>query len=170
MVSSAKYDGLKHKAIVHLPPLPDSGEKPKLPALVINIHALASFDKAQQIYTNLEENADEEKFVEVYPNGYSPARDTPLPGIGFIFNAGGCCADACHEPIDDIGFFRKLVGHIKTEMPKDHNFEIDTQRIYATGMSNGGFVTHRVACDRVRVACEMSDIVAAVAVVLLLVH
>lgn len=154
--SRPKCDGLKRKAIVHLPPLPDSGEKPKLP-LVINIHALASFDLAQQMYTNFDEIADEEKFVVVYPNGYAPARvGTPLPGVGFTFNAGGCCADACHEPIDDIGFFRKLVDHIKTEMPKDHNFEIDTQRIYATGMSNGGFMTNRVAC-------EMSDIVAAVA-------
>jgi len=154
-----KCDGLERKAIVHLPPLPDAkGEKPKIP-LVINIHALGSYDLFQQIYTNFDEIADEEKFVVVYPNGHASARvATKNPGpLGKTFNAGGCCADACHtEPkIDDIGFFRKLVEHIKTEMPKNHNFEIDTQRIYATGMSNGGFMTNRVAC-------EMSDIVAAV--------
>jgi polyhydroxybutyrate depolymerase len=39
---------------------------------------------------------------------------------------------------------------------KEHKFQIDPTRIYVTGMSNGGFMTNRVAC-------EMSDIVAAAA-------
>jgi len=57
---------------------------------------------------------------------------------------------------DEIGFLRNLINYIKDEMPKEYRFELDTERIYVTGMSNGGFMAHRVAC-------EMSDIIAAAA-------
>lgn len=159
--------GLLRKAKVHVPPLPKSKDPTKVP-LVINIHALGSNDYFQQQYTQFDDIADEEKIVVAYPKGFARARvGTPLaaPKPLYSFNAGGCCADACdpnakgvsknQAPIDDIGFFRELVKYIQNEMSKEHGFVIDPERIYATGMSNGGFMTNRVAC-------EMSDIVAAV--------
>lgn len=74
------------------------------------------------------------------------------------FNAGGCCVgrSTAAKNIDEIGFFRKLIEHIQNDMADRVGFTIDRERIYVTGMSNGGFMTHRVAC-------EMSDIIAAVA-------
>jgi len=49
-----------------------------------------------------------------------------------------------------------MVEYIKNEMSQKYNFELDTERIYAIGMSNGGFMTNRIGC-------EMSDVVAAIA-------
>ena len=37
--------------------------------------------------------------------------------------------------------------------PNIYHFELDMDRIYVTGMSNGAFMTHLVAC-------EMSDLIA----------
>jgi polyhydroxybutyrate depolymerase len=52
--------------------------------------------------------------------------------------------------IDDVGFVRALIDKLA------ENFPIDRRRIYATGMSNGGMMAHRLAA-------EASDIIAAVA-------
>jgi polyhydroxybutyrate depolymerase len=52
--------------------------------------------------------------------------------------------------VDDVGFLRTLIGEIR----KTH--AIDDRRIYATGLSNGGILAHRLGC-------EMSDVVAAIA-------
>src|SRR5262249_59086476 len=46
-----------------------------------------------------------------------------------------------NSTIDDVGFLRALVASISTEA------NIDGRRVYATGLSNGGAMTQRLACD-----------------------
>ena len=84
----------------------------------------------------------EEGFVVVIPQG--------TPGPTGAWNAMHCCGYALMCDVDDVGYIRALVNHLISEL------DIDTSRIYATGHSNGGFLTHRVAV-------ELSDIFAAVA-------
>jgi polyhydroxybutyrate depolymerase len=85
-------------------------------------------------------------FIAVFPNGYSP-----WPGGRLAtWNAGACCAAARDQHIDDVGFVRAIVA----ELPQ--RFNVDVHRIYATGMSNGGMLTHRLAC-------EMADVFKAIA-------
>ena len=83
-------------------------------------------------------------------------RAVELFSQGRSWNAGGCCGDATDEKQDDIAFLRRLVDYVSYDITKHHNFEVDEKRIYVTGISNGGFMAHRVAC-------EMSDIIAAAA-------
>jgi polyhydroxybutyrate depolymerase len=52
--------------------------------------------------------------------------------------------------VDDVAFVRDLLDEIEAR------YCIDPKRVYATGMSNGGFLSHRLAC-------EVSDRIAAVA-------
>jgi polyhydroxybutyrate depolymerase len=81
--------------------------------------------------------ADREGFAVAFPNGYSK-----LPGGRFAtWNAGQCCGDARDKNIDDVGFIRALVADVRSRLP------IDPARIFATGMSNGGMLSHRLACD-----------------------
>jgi polyhydroxybutyrate depolymerase len=42
---------------------------------------------------------------------------------------------------DDVGFARALVADVSTAAC------IDSKRVYSTGMSNGGFMSHRLACE-----------------------
>eukprot|EP00984_Skeletonema_dohrnii_P019063 scaffold9055_cov136-Skeletonema_dohrnii-CCMP3373.AAC.3 len=140
---------MKRSAIVYVPNGLEEGANVPL---VMNIHALGANANLQQIFTGFDKTADDNKFIVVYPEGFSKAKiGTPLPappGVPlYSFNAGGCCSD---KPIDDIGFLRKLIEYM------EDNYSIDSERIYAMGMSNGGFMTNRVAC-------EMSDIIAAAA-------
>lgn len=64
----------------------------------------------------------------------------------------GDFAEAIEENIDDVGYFRKLIKMVS------ENFMVDTNQIYACGISNGGFMTARLAC-------EMNTQIKAVAIV-----
>jgi polyhydroxybutyrate depolymerase len=90
--------------------------------------------------------ADAEGFLAVFPSGYSK-----LPGGRFAtWNAGGCCGDARDRQVDDVGFVRAVHARVSSQ------FKVDQARVYATGMSNGGMMSHRLAC-------EAADLFAAVA-------
>lgn len=65
-------------------------------------------------------------------------------------NSGFCCGYAGENNIDDVGFISKMIDEIKK------NYTVDETRIYATGISNGGMLSYRLAC-------ELSNKIAAVA-------
>jgi polyhydroxybutyrate depolymerase len=71
-------------------------------------------------------------------------------GVGLSWNAGSCCGRAQAEQIDDVRYARDLVRELSRELCIDRN------RLYATGMSNGALMSYRLAC-------EASDLFAAVA-------
>jgi len=78
-------------------------------------------------------------FVVAYPQG-----------VGHSWNAGSCCGTAFEQQMDDVAFVRALVDNI------GENLCVDLDRVYATGFSNGGMLSHRLAC-------EASDVIAAIA-------
>ena len=89
----------------------------------------------------------------VYPNG-TGAR---LASNVRTWNAGGgangwqCVSGrACKEGADDIAYFRALLDDLARWVA------VDPRRVYATGLSNGGAMSHRLAC-------QMADRVAAIA-------
>lgn len=130
------HDGRNRKYIVHVPPGYDAGH----PApLVIAFHGgggHADYMADDRRY-GLISAADRDGYVVVFPNGYSK-----LPRGRFAtWNAGGCCGDARDRHSDDVGFTRALVARLQSRL------NIDDQRIYAIGMSNGGMMAHRLACD-----------------------
>ena len=87
-------------------------------------------------------------FIAVFPNGYSV-----LPrGRLATWNAGGCCGAARDRQIDDVGFIRAVIADLARHL------NIDAGRVYAAGMSNGGMMAHRLAC-------EAADLLAGVAAV-----
>jgi polyhydroxybutyrate depolymerase len=101
----------------------------------------------------LDRLADCEGFITVYPSGTS---DPKIP-IMHTFNAGGgysgyqCVSGvACSAKVDDYRYFTDLLDNLEKD------FTIDPARIYLTGLSNGGAMSHRLAC-------ELSDRIAAIA-------
>jgi polyhydroxybutyrate depolymerase len=81
--------------------------------------------------------SDNEGFVVVFPNGFSR-----LPSGKFAtWNAGNCCGGARDENVDDVGFIKKIIDNLS------HQLNIDKNKIFATGMSNGGMMSHRLACE-----------------------
>jgi polyhydroxybutyrate depolymerase len=160
--------GLSRIANLHIP----KGASGKVP-LVVDNHAWGSIATGEALLTGFSSLADQEGFAVVYPRGYDLANPAdfpiiPLPtpgGIGYSWNAGGCCPKASANKRDDVLFIRDLIAHVVAQIPAEteHAMEIDTSRVYATGMSNGGFFTNRLACE----ARDMFAAVAPVSGVLL---
>lgn len=95
--------------------------------------------------SGLNEKAEAEKFVVAYP--YGSGR---LPNRALTFNAGNVGGYAMHNDVDDVGFTEAMLEELLAQYP------VDGSRVYATGISNGGMMAYRVAC-------ELSDRFAAVA-------
>jgi polyhydroxybutyrate depolymerase len=73
------------------------------------------------------------------PNGYQNS-----------WNAGTCCGGASAEQLDDVALFRAILEEVGGHL------NVDLDRVYATGLSNGGFMSYRLAC-------QATDMLAAVA-------
>jgi polyhydroxybutyrate depolymerase len=94
----------------------------------------------------LTQKADSAGFIAVFPNGYSR-----FPGGKLAtWNAGNCCGLARDNNVDDVGFVRAILKSLPEQV------HLDQRRVFATGMSNGGMFSHRLAC-------EMADVFKAVA-------
>jgi polyhydroxybutyrate depolymerase len=125
--------GRTRSYVLHLPAGHDG--KTKLP-LVIALHGGGGNADNMARMSGLSEKADQEGFAVVYPNGTGP-----LDGRLLTWNAGNCCGQAFGEDVDDVAFIRTLLDSVEKEHP------IDTHRVFATGMSNGGMMSYRLACE-----------------------
>jgi len=128
--------------LLHLPLAYDG--KHSLP-LVIVLHGGGGNAPGAVRMTGFSEKADKEGFVVVYPNGSGRLKNRLL-----TWNSGNCCEYALDNNVDDVGFIRALIDELEKTRA------IDPRRVYITGMSNGGMMTYRLAC-------ELSDKIAAAA-------
>ncbi|WP_374363501.1 PHB depolymerase family esterase [Pseudoduganella danionis] len=136
------------KVLVHLPPGYDGSKA--LP-LVLALHGGGGHAAlmAEDSRYGWQRQADQGGFIVAFPNGASR-----LPGGRLAtWNAGGCCGYARDQNVDDVAFLRTVVAELKGR------YRIDSARVFATGMSNGGMMAHRLACD----AADLLRAVASVA-------
>jgi len=139
---SLVVDGRTRSYRLHLPPGYDA--RTPLP-LVINLHGGGGRAQAAERMSGMNAKADKENFIAVYPNGSGRFGDRLL-----TWNSGNCCAYARVNNVDDTAFVRALIAKL------EHEYAVDSRRIYATGMSNGVMMSHRLGC-------ELSDKLAAIA-------
>ncbi len=133
------YDGETREYAVSLPSSYQDGQS--LP-MVFNLHGFGSNGTQQSFYTAFNNLAEAENFIVVIPEGLN--RLTPLGQEGTHWNA------YFGTDVDDLGFLNLLIDKVYTD------YNIDLSRVYSTGMSNGGFMSYRLAC-------ELSDRIAAIA-------
>lgn len=127
-----KFDGYERMYLVHLP----SEEKMQdsVPVL-FHIHGGGGTAKGTPGLTfgRFNELSKRDGFIVVYPQA-----------IDKNWNDGRKLEDekAWEENIDDVGFITEIVKELKKK------YKVDTDRIFTTGMSNGGFMSSRLACDK----------------------
>ena len=125
--------GLQHTYILHIPSS-YNGSQPV--PLVFDFHGGLGNASSQMRTSNFESLADEKDFIIIYPNGTGLLGDKLL-----TWNGGTCCGYAVKNSIDDVGFVRAAIADLESA------YKIDSKRIYATGLSNGGIMSFRLACD-----------------------
>jgi polyhydroxybutyrate depolymerase len=98
--------------------------------LVFNFHGYTSDATSQMWYGDFRGIADTANFIIAHPMG-------TLDGSGIThFNVGWGGSSA-----DDVGFTGAMIDSISA------SYSIDSDRVYSTGMSNGGFMSLTLACD-----------------------
>lgn len=127
------YDGATRKYIQYVPPVYDGSEAVPL---ILALHGLGdNVNNFQGVGFQLV--ADTANFIVVYPE----ALPDPFTG-GNAWNSGaGISGISLNANIDDVGFLNAVIDSIS------ENFNIDQNRIYATGFSMGGFMSNRLACE-----------------------
>lgn len=115
---------------VHVPP----GYEARTPTpIVLMFHGGGGSGlQFQTASARMDAIADREGFITVYPEG---------TGTLATWNGGICCGRAVLDDVDDVTFVSELLDHLETELCVDRN------RVFASGMSNGGILSHRLACE-----------------------
>jgi polyhydroxybutyrate depolymerase len=127
-----EFGGRTRRYFVH-PPKGYDGKTP-LP-LVLVLHGAVQGAVNVERMSGMSAKADKENFLVAYPNGTSGS------GLAPTWNAGACCGYALAHKVDDVGFLRALIDRL------ERDYTIDPKRIFATGISNGGMMSYRLACE-----------------------
>ena len=133
---SITHGGLQRDYIIHIP----SSYNVNTPIpLVFCFHGYGSNASTIMSYANFNYVSDTAGFIVVYPQGTLDNSGISNWNVGW----GG-------STVDDIGFTEALMDNLST------TYNIDNNRIYSTGMSNGGFMSFLLAC-------QLSNRIAAIA-------
>jgi len=130
---SIEVGGVTRTYLLHIPKdLPEGKQVP----LVMVFHGGGGRAVTMPNFTHFDQEADKHGFLVAYPESVNKSwNDTRNLSPG-----------------DDVGFVRALISAL------EHEHGADPKRIYAAGISNGGFFSNRLACD-------LSDQIAAIAAV-----
>jgi polyhydroxybutyrate depolymerase len=107
--------------------------------MVLALHGSTQPPPGLEFRTKLDAEALTSGFVVVYPEG-----------IGLSWNSSDSGGDNHDPTIDDVGFIRQLIDKLVSKE------NVDPTRVFVTGISSGGEMAHRLAC-------ELADRVTAVA-------
>jgi polyhydroxybutyrate depolymerase len=128
-------NGIARSYLLHVP-ASYTGASPA--PLVIDLHPKGVDAATWTLATTWTTVSDQQGFILVRPNGH-----------GMTWNVGRCCEPAM-SAVDDVAFVRAMVAALEQKLC------IDAKRIYASGCSNGGGMSYKLACDA-------ADLIAAIA-------
>lgn len=126
MYDSIYSDGLYRKFRLYVPSIYNpSNQVP----LILNLHGYTSNSAQQQAYANFMPIADTANFIVVSPDGTAPF-GSPFWNAGFSSSA-----------VNDVQFLSNLIDSVKA------TYNINLNRVYSCGMSNGGIMSYYLACN-----------------------
>ena len=124
---SITHDGIQRDYILYVPA--NYTGAASVP-LLFNFHGYTSNANEQMWYGDFRSIADTAGFIVIHPEG-------TLDNTGTThFNVGWGAST-----VDDVSFSGALIDSVSAQ------YNINLDRVYSTGMSNGGFMSFRLACD-----------------------
>ncbi len=133
---SITHAGIQRDYILYVPEIYTPGEAVPL---ILNFHGYTSNAFEQMFYGDFRPIADTAGFIVVHPMGTIDLLGNPHWNVGWGTST-----------VDDLGFTAALIDSLSAE------YSINQDRVYSTGMSNGGFMSYHLAC-------ELSERIAAIA-------
>ena len=127
---STVFGSYTRSFIVHTPPNYDPNNGP-LPLLFV-LHGYTGEAPVIRNYSGFDSIADEENFIVVYVQGVTDVTNTTGWNVDVV---------STFNDVDDVGLFAALIKHFKG------NYNIANDKIFSTGMSLGGFMSYRLACE-----------------------
>ena len=124
------YDSFTRSFIVHTPPNFDY-QTESLPLLFV-LHGYTGSAPSIRDYSGFDQIADQERFIIVYVQGTTDQ----FGNTGWNVNLLSSFLD-----VDDVGFIKALIKYFKA------NYNVDNNKIFSSGMSLGGFMSYRLACE-----------------------
>jgi len=123
-----EHDGIVRQYILHIP----EGLDDNAP-LVFVMHGYSGDAYSMREYCGMDEIADENKFALCYPRGTRDEWNNRFWEVGYEF----------HQDIevDDVSFISELASYLQ------ESYNLDTDRTFATGMSNGADMSFLLACE-----------------------
>ncbi len=116
----------------------ENGPGERLPA-VVALHGMGVSARAMSNVADWRGAVANDRFVAVFPQG-----------VDNSWNLGPCCPPASLRGVDDVAFLDAVVAELRARP------DIDEDRLYLTGFSNGALMVYDYTCER-------SEVFAAVA-------
>ncbi len=116
------FGGQNRTANIHLPINYNAANK--YPVVLI-LHGLTQTGTGIQSYSKFNDVADTANFIAVYPDGINTAWNANIGATG----------------IDDATYLNILLDSVIGK------YNVNTNRLYSCGLSNGGYMSHRLACE-----------------------
>ena len=142
---SIEHDGIDREYVLHVP---NSYNGNSSVPLVFNFHGGSGSATNQRYLSDMDQVADTAGFIVVYPQG-----SVLLDGSSYWNSM--IATEGSKGTADDIGFISFLIDEISL------NYNIDLEKVYACGYSNGGDLSISLACylsDKISAAAPVSGL------------
>lgn len=125
--------------------VPDENDPSRPAPLLILLHGYGATGQLQSLYFGITRELNTRGILYAIPDG-------TIDAVGRRFwNATEACCNFARTPLDDVGYLDAIIDDVSAR------YAVDPRRIFIMGHSNGGFMAHRMACERsTRIAAIVS--------------
>jgi polyhydroxybutyrate depolymerase len=116
--------------------VPSSYDGTSAMPLVIVLHGYGANGIGQSLYLGLTALYEQRNFLLALPNGTLNASNQRF------WNATDACCNFAGQMVDDVAYITAIIDDMSAR------YRVDPRRVYLVGHSNGGFMSHRMACER----------------------
>ena len=138
-VANARFAALDSGPIMSRPykyKVPSRYDATKPTPLVVMLHGFTASGELNELILHLAPLSESRTFLYAFPDGTK----NPL-GMRF-WNATDFCCNFFGSTVDDVAYITAVIDDMAAR------YNVDKRRVFLVGHSNGGYMAHRMACDR----------------------
>jgi polyhydroxybutyrate depolymerase len=132
------FQGRARQYLLHVPAAPSG-------ALVLAFHGGGQFASQMRHVSGLDAIADREHFIVAYPEAFERS-----------WADGRGVTSAEKQGVDDVAFAKAVVADVARTHP------VDRRRVFATGLSNGAILAHRLGCEAADTFAAIAPVIATI--------